>query len=262
MSLWPVGVAEVYLALSHHASWCCRGLTVSLWPVGVAEVYLAAVLCLGVLATLLTTWVLRLYHTPSHKPVPRFYRTFAHFVAHPFRRCGIQCWRTGKRRGKTESAESDDVTVKFRAGRGDRSKNQIQPLETAVTVPPLKQTEYEENRYGSYGRSEPYDGMDKYEAIAGHLEGVRTLYNGLGLYSPVGQYGFVARQDGLTSAGPKQQQQQQQQQYPRSQGCDGTDSELTWQDLAALCDRFFLWTFGLLLFTTTALMILVLYTGY
>ena len=38
VSLWAVGVAEVYLALSHHASWCCRGLTVSLWPVGVAEV--------------------------------------------------------------------------------------------------------------------------------------------------------------------------------------------------------------------------------
>ena len=49
-----------------------------------SEVYLAVVLCLGCLATLLTTWVLHLYHTSPEKPMSRFYRKFASTILVPF----------------------------------------------------------------------------------------------------------------------------------------------------------------------------------
>ena len=49
-----------------------------------SEVYLAVVLCLGCLATLLTTWVLNLYHTSPEKPMRLFYRKFASTVLVPF----------------------------------------------------------------------------------------------------------------------------------------------------------------------------------
>ena len=49
-----------------------------------SEVYLAVVLCLGCLATLLTTWVLNLYHTSPEKPMGQHYRKFATTMLVPF----------------------------------------------------------------------------------------------------------------------------------------------------------------------------------
>ena len=48
------------------------------------EVYLAVVLCLGCLATLLTTWILNLYHTSPEKPIGQYYRKFATTILVPF----------------------------------------------------------------------------------------------------------------------------------------------------------------------------------
>ena len=49
--------------------------------------YLACVLCLGVLATLLTTWVLHLYHKPDDLPMHRLYIVVAKTVLAPFNSC-------------------------------------------------------------------------------------------------------------------------------------------------------------------------------
>ena len=202
----------------------------------VSEVYLAAVLCLGVLATLLTTWVLHLYHTPSHKPIPRIYRTFASYVTNPLGHCN-RCWRR-----KKKGTESDDVTAKSNVR---RSRNQVQPLDRDITILPLSKMEYDDNQYD---RSQQYDaGVDRYEAVA-PLEGI-GMYNGLGQYSNFEQYNCV-EQDGMT-----------RQHHSHSEGSD-RKLELTWQDLAVLFDRFFLWTFGVLLFVTTLFMILILYKDY
>ena len=48
---------------------------------------MAVVLCMGCLATLLTTWVLRLYHKASDQPVTPFYHVLATRVLVPFKNC-------------------------------------------------------------------------------------------------------------------------------------------------------------------------------
>ena len=68
-----------------------------------SEVYLATVQCLGSLATLLTTWVLHLYHTSPEKPIGPFYRKFASTVLEPF----FILTKCSKK--KTKDAQTDDL---------------------------------------------------------------------------------------------------------------------------------------------------------
>ncbi|XP_076436921.1 neuronal acetylcholine receptor subunit alpha-6-like [Babylonia areolata] len=53
----------------------------------VLQVYLAVILCLGCLATVLTTWILRLYHQPADKPLSAFYLALATRILVPLRDC-------------------------------------------------------------------------------------------------------------------------------------------------------------------------------
>jgi len=64
---------------------------------------MATVLGLCSIATLLTMWVLRLYHTSPDKPVSPFYRKFASAVLVPF----SQLTHCGKK--KTKVAHGDDL---------------------------------------------------------------------------------------------------------------------------------------------------------
>ncbi|KAK7495779.1 hypothetical protein BaRGS_00012999 [Batillaria attramentaria] len=160
-------------------TWVTDNLPPTSTDVAVVQVYLAVVLCLGVLATLLTTWILHLYHTPSSKPIGPFYTKFATAVLVPLRDL-IHCKR------KTKEESESEATF---------SANKITPLagKEVLSVLPLSKMA----------------GMD-------------------GQVPPP-----------VNEADEKN---------------PGTDSWETtpvnsWQELAALFDNFFLWTFGLCGFT-------------
>ncbi|XP_076437028.1 neuronal acetylcholine receptor subunit beta-3-like [Babylonia areolata] len=66
-------------------TWVTENLPPVSRDTSILQVYLAVVLCLGCLATILTTWILRLYHHPADKPVSTIYLALATRVLVPLR---------------------------------------------------------------------------------------------------------------------------------------------------------------------------------
>ena len=111
--------------------------------------YLAVVLCLGVLATLLTGWVLHLYHRHPARPMSTTMRYFVARVLVPLRDWTCLCERRGratrvqpaftpaeKQRAETGAASLGKATGREKAEGGRTS---LEKLQTAF--PPAEEAE-------------------------------------------------------------------------------------------------------------------------
>ncbi|KAK7460711.1 hypothetical protein BaRGS_00038879, partial [Batillaria attramentaria] len=106
-------------------TWVTDNLPAVSTDVSVLQVYLAIVLGLGVLATLLTTWVLHLYHRDASTPMSSFMRFFVRHVLAPLKYC--TCCKK-----RQDSKEKERYNARNSSDK--ETRNKVAPADTTPTI--------------------------------------------------------------------------------------------------------------------------------
>ncbi|KAL8617711.1 hypothetical protein ACOMHN_039659 [Nucella lapillus] len=201
----------VLLSYTVFLTWVTENLPPVSTDTSILQVYLAVVLCLGCLATLLTTLVLHFYHHPADKPLSKFCITLATRILIPLRDCS--CFR--KRSHKHGGGNTTHAILS--------RKNPVFPADSRPRSSKLTQ-----RNVGDFGTMNitNVDGLPMKDAEGFDHQGTKLQGSG------------------------------------RDSAWEATEPALTWQEFAALLDKFLFCFFAALLLVLTTVIFSLLYANY